>query len=75
MPGPLLSFGAGVLLRCDDCGQALMAALTERGEAQLLHAVPVCEVFTEKAMRQAEHGVLRLLEPQDQVTDSGQPDT
>lgn len=65
MPRPLLSFGAGVLLRCDDCGQALMAALTERGEAQLLHAVPVCEVFTGKAMRQAERWV-------DQVTLSGQ---
>ena len=58
----MLSFGAGVLLHCDDCGQPMMAGLTETGEPQLLHAVPVCEAFTAKALGQVERWVHRLRE-------------
>lgn len=59
-PEPILSLGAGVLLHCDDCGQPMMAGLTENGEPQLIHAVPVCEAFTAKALGQVERWVRRL---------------
>lgn len=66
MGDPVLSFGAGVLLRCD-CGGSMMIGLTDAGDPQMLHAVPVCESFTAKALGQTEPWVRRLLEPTDAV--------
>jgi len=56
-----LSFSAGVPLACDGCKQPMMAGLTDAGPV-LVHALPVCDAFTRKAMGEAERWARRVLE-------------
>lgn len=61
MAGLFLTFSAGALLDCDDCGKAMMACLDSSGQPVLAHALPVCEVFADKATAEARREAQELV--------------